>query len=262
MGTELTQSKELAKEILLKTQEDSAFMLVGRNSYLQLQKGKYGGWLLRGSVEIDEAYGLWCFAVKTSDEVPADVSELAKPYVEKLKELAAKLEVSADPQISLLMSSFKAARFVKKKTTENYTVYDMEVLEDFADASAVMVHYSVRYSRRGRCHGAVCGVLDKLQTLTRAEFKEAAVAEANSAGVLIPYKTEALEALVAKLLAKKDEEEEEEGEEVAEPISGDVYLVAVILKDEAVAKEVADKVRELLKELKIRAEVKIIHTEL
>jgi len=257
MGTELTQSKE----ILLKTQEDSAFMLVG-NSYLQLQKGRYGGWLLRGSVEIDEAYGLWCFAVKTSDEVPADVSELAKPYVEKLKELAAKLGVSADPQISLLTMSFKAAKFLKKKTTENYTVYDMEVLEDSADASAIMVHYSVRYSRRGRCHGAICGVLDKMQALVKAEFKEAAVAVANSVGVLIPYKTEALEALVAKLLAKKDEEEEEEGEEAAEPISGDVYLVAVILKDEAVAKEVADKVRELLKELKIRAEVKIIHTEL
>jgi len=261
MGTELTQSKELAKEILLKSQEDVVFMLVG-NSYLQLQKGRYGGWLLKGSLEVDVAYGVWCFAVKTSDEVPADVSELAKPYVEKLRELAAKLGVGADPQISLLVSSFKAAKFVKKKTTENYTVYDMEVLEDSADVSAVMVHYSVRYSRRGRCHGTICGVMDKMQTLAKAEFKEAAVATAHHVGVLIPYRTEALEALVAKLLAKKDEEEEEEEEEAAEPISGDVYLVAIILKDEAVAKEVADKVRELLKELKIRAEVKIIHTEL
>jgi len=252
----------LAKEILLKAQEDAAFMLVG-NSYLQLQKGRYGGWLLKGSLEVDEAYGVWCFAVRASDEVPADVSEFVRPYAERLRELASKLGVSAEPQISQLSLSFKAAKFVKKKTTENYTVYDMEVLEDSADAAVIMVHYSVRYSRRGRCHGAVCGVLDKLQTLARAEFKEAAVAAANSAGVLIPYRTEALEALIAKLLAKKDEEEEEEEEgEAAEPISGDVYLVAIILKDEAVAKEVANKVKELLEELKIRAEVKIIHTEL
>jgi hypothetical protein len=261
MGTELTQSKELAGEILLKSQEDTAFMLVG-NSYLQLQKGRYGGWLLKGSLEVDEAHGLWCFAVKTSEEVPSDASEQAGQYAEKLKELAAKLGVSADPQISLLMLSFKAAKFMKKKTTENYTVYDMEVLEDSADASAVMVHYSVSYSRRGRCYGAVCGVMDKMQALAKAEFKEAAVATAHHVGVLIPYKTEALEALVAKLLAKKDGDEEEEEEEAAEPVRGDAYLVVVILKDEATAKEMADKVRELLRGLKIRAEVKVIHAEL
>jgi hypothetical protein len=256
MGTELVQNK--AREILLKAQEDSAFMLIG-NSYLQLQKGKYGGWLLRGSLEADEAYGVWCFAVKASEEVPAEVLEQAKPYAEKLKELAAKLGVSADPQVSLLTLSFKEVKFVKKKTTENYTVYDMEVLEDSADAAAVMVHYSVSYSKRGRCYGAVCGVLDKMQALVKAEFKDAAVAT-GGVGVLIPHGAEALEALISKLEAKKGVEDEEE-EEAAEPASGDVYLVAVVLKDEAVAREVADKVRELLRELKIRAEVKIIHTE-
>jgi hypothetical protein len=260
MGTELNQSKELAREILLKSQEDVAFMLVG-NSYLQLQKGKYGGWLLKGSLEIDEASGIWCFAVKMSDEVPADASEqpYVEPYVEKLKELAARLGVSADPQISQLVLFFKAVKFVKKKTTENYTVYDMEVLEDSADASAVLIHYSITYSRRGRCHGAICSMADKMQTLVKAEFKEAAVATAHYIGVLIPYRTEALEALVAK--AKKEEEEEEE-EEAAEPVRGDAYLVVAVLKDEATAKEVADKVRELLRGLKIRAEVKVIHAEL
>jgi hypothetical protein len=259
MGTEPIQGK--AKEILLKAQEDVAFMLLGHSS-LQLQKGRYGGWLLRGSLEADNAYGIWCFAVKTSEEVPAEVLEQAKPYADKLRELAAKLGVGADPQVSLITLSFKAVRFVKKKTTENYTVYDMEVLEDSADASAIMVHYSVRYSRRGRCYGAVCSVLDKMQALARAEFKEAAVAAAGTVGVLIPYNTEPLAALISKLEeeAKKEVEDEEE-EEAAEPVSGDVYLVAVILKDEAVAREVADKIRELLKELKIRAEVKIIHTE-
>jgi hypothetical protein len=258
MGTELIQGK--AKEILLRAQEDVAFMLIG-NSYLQLQKGKYGGWLLRGSSEVEEAYGVWCFAV-TSEEVPPDASERVKPYVDKLKELASKLGVGADPQISLLTTSFKAAKFVKKKVTENYTVYDMEVLEDSADATAVMVHYSVRYGKRGRCHGAVCGVLDKMQALAKAEFKEAAVATAYHVGVLIPYNAEPLEALISKLEeeAKKGVEDEEE-EEAAEPISGDVYLVAIILKDEVVARELSDKIRELLKELKIRAEVKIIHAE-
>ncbi len=255
-----TQLKELAKEILLKAQEDAAFMLMG--SCLQLQKGKYGGWLLRGNSEIEEAYGVWCFAVKTSEEVPPDAVELAKPYVEKLKELAAKLDVSADPQISLVTTSFKAAKFTKKKTTENYTVYDMEVLEDSADAAVIMVHYSVRYGKRGRCYGAACGVLDKMQTLVKAEFKDAAVASAHHVGVLIPYKTEQLETLVQKLEEIKKKEATEEEEEATEPISGDAYLVVVVLKDEAVAKDVADKVRELLKELKIKAEVKIIHAEL
>jgi hypothetical protein len=260
MGTEPIQSK--AREVLLKAQEDTAFMLMG-HSYLQLQKGRYGGWLLRGSLETDEAYGVWCFAAKTtSEEVPAEVLEQTKPYVEKLKELAAKLGVDADPQISLITMSFRAVRFVKKKVTENYTVYEMEVLEDSADALTVMVHYSVHYSKRMRCYGAICGVLEKMQALVRAEFKEAAVATAHNVGVLIPYRTEALEALIARLEAEKEVEDEEEGEEeAAEPISGDVYLVAVVLKDETVAKEVADKIRELLKELKIRAEVKIIHTE-
>jgi predicted RNA-binding protein Jag len=257
MGTELVQGK--AREILLKAQEDAAFMFVG-HSHLQLQKGRYGGWLLRGSSEVEEAYGLWCFAVKMSDEVSADVSEVVKPYVEKLKELAAKLGVSADPKISLLTLSFRAARFVKKKTTENYTVYDMEVLDDSADALAVAVHYPVWYSRRGRCHGAVCHVLDKMQMLVRAEFKDAAY---GSTGVLIPYETEALEALISKVSEEaKKEAEEDEGEEAAEPVRGDAYLVAVVFKDEAVAKEVADKVRELLRGLKIRAEVKVIHAEL
>ncbi len=259
MGTELVQSK--AREILLRAQEDAAFMLVN-DSLLQMQKGRYGGWLLKGNSEIEEGYGVWCLAVRTSEEVLADALELAKPYVERLKELATKLGVSADPQISLLTMSFRAARFVKKKTTENYTVYDMEVLEDSADATVVMVHYSIRYGRRGRCHGAVCGVLDKIQALAKAEFKEMALVTDRSVGVLIPYSTEALEALVSKLEAKKAEEEEEEEGEAAEPVSGDVYLVAIILKDETVAKEVAEKVRELLKELKIRAEVKIIHTEI
>jgi len=258
MGTELTQNK--AKEVILKAQEDTAFMKVG-HSYLQLQKGKYGGWLLRGSLETDEAYGVWCFAVKTSEEVSAEALEQTKPYAEKLKELAGKLGISADPQVSLITMSFKAAKFVKKKTTENYTVYDMEVLEDSADAVAVVVHYSVRYSRRGRCRGDICGALDKLQTLAKAEFKEVAVATAHSVGVLIPYSSEALEALIAKLEAEKEVEDEEE-EEAAEPISGDAYLVAVILKDEAVAKDVADRIRALLKEVKIKAEVKIIHTEI
>ena len=257
MGTELTQSKA----IIFKAQEDTAFMLIG-NSSLQLQKGRYGGWLLRGSSEIDEAYGIWCFAVKTSDEVPADASEQVKPYVEKLKELAAKLGVNADPQISMTTLSFKSAKFVKKKITENYTVYDMEVLEDSADALAVMIHYSVSYSKRGRCHGAICGVLDKMQTLAKAEFKEMAVATAYHVGVLIPYRTEPVEDLIAKLLEKVKGEVEEDEEEAAEPVSGDAYLVVVALKDEVVAREVADRVRELLKELKIRAEVKIIHTEL
>jgi hypothetical protein len=260
METQLTQSK-VAREILLKAQEDAAFMLVG-NSYLQLQKGRYGGWLLKGSLEVDEAYGVWCFAVKTSEEVPSDASEQAGQYVEKLKELAAKLGVNADPQISMITLSFKAAKFVKKKTTENYTVYDMEALEDSTDASAIMVHYSVRYGRRGRCYGAVCNVMDKMQTLAKAEFKEAAVATAHHVGVLIPYKTEALEALVAKLLEKKEEAGEEEWEEAAEPVRGDAYLVVVTMKDEATAKEVADRVRELLRGLKIRAEVKVIHAEL
>ncbi len=258
MGTELVQSK--AREILLRAQEDTAFMLVN-DSLLQLQKGKYGGWLLRGSSEIEEAYGVWCFAVKTSEEVHPDASEQVKPYVDKLKELASKLGVSADPQISLLTASFKAVKFVKKKVTENYTVYDMEVLEDSADAVAVMAHYSVRYSKRGRCYGAVCGVLDKMQALVKAEFKDAAVATAYHVGVLVPHDTGALEALISKLEeAKKTEEEEEE--DATEPISGDVYLVAIILKDETVARELSDKIRELLKELKIRAEVKIIHTEI
>ncbi len=258
METQLIQGK--AREILLKAQEDVAFMLLG-NSCLQLQKGRYGGWLLRGSSEIEEAYGVWCFAARTSDEVPADVLELAKPYVEKLKELAAKLGVNADPQVSLMTLSFKAVKFAKKKVTENYTVYDMEVLEDSADAATVMVHYSVRYSKRGRCHGAVCGVLDKMQALAKAEFKEAVVATAYHVGVLIPHNTEPLETLISKLEEAKKEAEDEGEEEVAEPMRGDVYLVAIVLKDEAVAREVADKVRELLKELKIRAEVKIIHTE-
>ncbi len=255
METQLAQGK--AREILLGAQEDAAFMLVG-DSHLQLQKGRYGGWLMRGSSEIEEAYGVWCFVVKTSDEVPADAAELAKPYVEKLKELAAKLGVSAEPQVSLMTLSFKAAKFKKKKVTENYTVYDMEVLDDSADALAVAVHYPVWYSRRGRCHGAVCHVLDKMQMLVRAEFKEAAY---GSTGVLIPYKTESLEALISKAEEVKKEVEGDE-EEVAEPVSGDVYLVVVVLKDEPTAKDVADKVRELLREMKLRAEVKIIHTEL
>jgi hypothetical protein len=258
MGTELVSR---AREILLKAQEDSAFMLVG-NSHLQLQKGRYGGWLARGYLEVEEAYGLWCFAAKMSDEVPADVLESARPYAEKLKELAAKLGVNADPQISLMTLSFKAVKFVRKKTTENYTVYDMEVLEDSADAVVAVVHYSVRYSKRGRCHGNVCGVLDKLQTLAKAEFKDAAVATANSVGVLIPYTIETLDALISKLEEVKGAEDEEEEEETAESMSGDVYLVAVILRDETVARDVANRVRELLRELRIKAEVKIIHTEI
>jgi len=261
MGTEPTQNKELTKEILLKAQEDAAFMLINDN-YLQLQKGRYGGWLVRGSFEVDEAYGVWCFAVKASEEVPADVQELAKPYAERLKELAAKLGVNADPQTSLVAMSFKAAKFKKKKTTENYTVYDMEVLEDSADALAVMVHYSVSYSKRLRCYGAICHVLEKMQTLARAEFKEAAVATAHHVGVLIPYKTEGLEALVSKLAEEAKKEEGEEEEEAAGPVTGDAHLVVVVLRDEAVAKEVAERVRELLRSMKIRAEVKIIVAEL
>jgi hypothetical protein len=260
METEPALSR--AREILLKAQEDTAFLLAGR-SHLQLQKGKYGGWLARGHVEIEEAYGLWCFAVKTSDEVPDDVRESARPYAEKLKELAAKLGVDAEPQVSLLTASFKAARFVRKKTTENYTVYDMEVLGDSADAAAVAVRYGVRYSKRGRCHGDVCGVLDKLQTLVKAEFKEAAAVAADGVGILIPHGVEALETLISKLveIGKEAEGGEEEEEEAAEPVSGDVYLVAIVLKGEAAAREVAERVRELLRGLKVRAEVKIIHTE-
>jgi hypothetical protein len=259
MGTELAQSKELAREILLKAQEDSAFMLVG-GSYLQLQKGLYGGWLVRGSLEVDEARGVWCFAVKPSEEVPADVQELAKPHAEKLKELAVKLGVSADPQISLATLSFKGVKFTKKKTTENYTVYDMEALEDSADAQAVVVRYSVSYSKRGRCYGAICPVLERMRTLVRAEFKEMAVATAYSVGVLIPYRTEELETLLEKLAEETKKEEEEE--EVAEPVTGDAYLVVVVLRDETVAREVADRVRDLLRSMKIRAEVKIINAEL
>jgi len=253
MDAEPTQGKEIAREILLRAQEDSSFMFVG-GSYVPLQKGKYGGWLLRGSSEADGKLGVWCFAVKAAEEVPADALELAKPYVEKLKELASKLGISEDPQISLLTLSFKAARFKRRKTTENYTVYDMDVLNDSADAQAVMVHYSVRHTKRRRCQGPICHVMDKLQTLARAEFKEAAVAAANGVGVVIPYRTEELESLVAKLL--------EEEETAPEPVSGDAYLVVVVLKDESTAREVADKVKELLKSMKIRAEVKIINAEL
>jgi hypothetical protein len=259
METGPTQGK--AKEILLKAQEDSSFMLIGE-SYVPLLKGKYGGWLLRGNSEIEEKLGVWCFAVKAADEVPADALELAKPYVEKLKELASKLGVDAEPHVSLLTLSFKAARFRKKKNTENYTVYDMEVLDDAADAQAVMVHYSVRYTKKKRCQGPVCHVMDKLQTLARSEFKDAAVATADTVGVLIPYKTEEFEALVARLMEEAKKEEGEEEETAAEPVSGDAYLVVVVLKDEATARDVADKVRELLKEMKIRAEVKIINAEL
>jgi hypothetical protein len=255
---------ETATEIALRSHVDDVFLI--RRGVFKLKKGKYGGWLLRPPLEeLDAAYGVWCYGVEERD---ADEDVMKNKDIQNIQEKVAKvassLGVNKTPSVRLVLKKFRVVKAVRKKTTERYSVYD--IMPDGREAVATLayVHYYVWWSRRGKCHGELCSILDKFSKLLKAEFKEGA--EVGDAGVYVPYDVSALAELIEKLREEsKEEEETAKAEEGGEARSGDgTYFIVVKLPpgSEDVVAKLEEAVRQKLKELNITAAVWSVRADL
>jgi len=105
------------------------------------------------------------------------------------------LGVRSEPRIELVEKWFKVVKTTRIKNTERYAVYDFEPTKE--GVTAVLAYVHMWRSRRGRCRGEICRVLEKFKLLLKAEFNEEA--EVDEAGVYVPYDVQQLSAVVAKL---------------------------------------------------------------
>jgi hypothetical protein len=260
----LNKADKVAVEVALRSHVDDVF-LVTRRGVFKLEKGKYGGWLLRPPLEdLDVAYGVWCYNVEKKDDEQVGSTKV-KDVQEKVAKVANSLGVNKKPLVSLVVKKFRVVKAVLKKATERYSVYDIEPADEEATAALAYVHYHVWWSRRGKCHGELCDVLDKFSKLLKAEFKEGA--EAGDAGVYVPYDVSALAAVVGRLSAA--EEEVAEAEEKADAEEGgdggwDSYFIVVKLPPGSgeVVTKLEEAVRQKLKELNITAAVWSVKADL
>ncbi len=263
-------SDRVAIEVALKSQTDDVFLV---NPLVKLERGRYGGWLLRHTVYPQETpdftYGVWCYKVEVK-KADDQVLEKTKDIQEKVAKVASSLGVNKNPLVSLVAKKYRAVKIVMKKTTDRYSVYDIEPTDREATATLAYVHYHVWWSRRGNCHGELCGVLEKFSRLLKAEFKDGVAVD--DVGVYVPYDVSVLGELIEKLREESKEEEEvaaetvkggeteAEAKEGGEARSGDgwdSYFIVVKLPpgSERVITELEKMVRQKLKELNIAAAV-------
>ena len=201
---------KVATEIALKSHDDSVFLVTPRGA-VKLEKGKYGGWLLRPPLEgLDVAYGVWCYGVERKDD---EQVKGIKDIQEKVAKVASTLGISKAPLTSLIVKKYRVVKAVLKKTTERYAVYEIEPTDEEATATLAYVHYYVWWSRRGKCHGEICGVLEKFSKLLKAEFKDA---EVDEAGVYVSYDISALVSMINKLMSTATETKKEAAEKATE----------------------------------------------
>ncbi|MFP3169245.1 MAG: hypothetical protein RXR01_09055 [Thermoproteus sp.] len=256
-----TPVHKTAVKILLESNVDDVFLV--DSDVVRLEKGRYGGWLLRGEGP-ESGRGLWCYAID-EQEAPGDAVEKVSWAKERMMKAASSLGVKEEPKAFLLTHRFRIVDVAQKKATERYTVYDVVPSGEEAEATLIAIKFEVRMSKRGKCYNDVCRVRERLAMLLKAEFKgeEAAV---DGVTVLIPYDTSKLEEAVAKLMdvdeaAAEEAVEEGGGEENEErTVSGGdneyvKYFIVVKLpsKDEGVVAKLEEAVRQKLKELNVTA---------
>jgi hypothetical protein len=251
---------KVATEIALKSHDDSVFLVTPRGA-VKLEKGMYGGWLLRPPLEeLDVAYGVWCFATQRG-EAGDEVVEKVKEVREKVAKIAALLGVKSPPRVSLVTKWYRTVKVVKTSASERYAVYEIEPTDEEATATLAYVHYYVWWSRRGKCHGEICGILDKFSKLLKAEFKDAKVDET---GVYVPYDVSKLTTLIIKLMSTAEKEVAEEevetvdkgGEEVQADKMATYFIVVKLPPNAAgVIEELEKAVRQRLKELNVATAV-------
>ncbi len=255
---------KIATKIALKSHDDSVFLVTPRGA-VKLEKGKYGGWILRPPLEgLDAAYGVWCYGVERKDDRVKGIEDIQ----EKVVKVANALGINKAPLTSLIVKKYRVVKAVLKKTTEHYAVYDIEPADEEATATLAYVHYYVWWSRRGKCHGELCGVLEKFSKLLKAEFKEDA--EVDDVGVYVPYDVSTLASVVDKLMstvAETEKEAAEETEEDREARNGDgwdTYFIMVKLPQDAanVIQKLEEAVRQMLKELNVAATVWSVRADL
>ena len=249
-----------AAVVALRSGEDDVFLITPQGEF-KLEKGMYGGWLMRPPKELDAAYGVWCFA-KEKGEAGDEVVERVREVKERVARIANLLGVKSQPRVLLTTKWFKVVRAVRVDATEKYAVYDIEPTVEEATATLAYVHYHVWWSRRGKCHGEICGVLDRFSKLLKAEFKDL---EVDEAGVYVPYDVSRLASVVAKLVSAAEEGVAEEAgrgggaaSAPAQEADKTAYLIVKLPRDaEEVIKELERVVKQRLKELNIEAEVQI-----
>ena len=257
----LNKEEKIAAKIALKSREDDVFLITPRGELFKLEKGMYGGWLLRPPLEeLDVVYGVWCYSVERKyNEQVKGVEDIQ----EKVVKVASALGVNKTPLTSLVIKKFRVVKAVLKKSTERYAVYEIEPTDEEAAATLAYIHYYVWYSRRGKCHGEICGILDKFSKLLKAEFKEDA--EVDEAGVYVPYDVSRLASVVAKLVSAAEEGVAEEagrgGGAASAPTQEaekTAYLIVELPHDSVeVITELEKAIRQKLKELNVEAEVQI-----
>jgi hypothetical protein len=265
-----TTLHKTAVKILLESYVDDVFLV--DSDVVKLEKGRYGGWLLRGEGP-ESGRGLWCYAID-EHEAPGDVLEKVNWAKERMMKVASSLGVKEEPKAFLLTHRFRMVDVTQKKATERYTVYDVVPSGEEAEATLVAVKFEVRMSKRGKCYNDVCRVRERLAMLLKAEFKGEEAAT-NGVTVLIPYDTAKLEEAVARLMdvdeaAAEEAVEEGGGEENEErTVSGGgneyvKYFIVVKLpsKDEGVVAKLEEAVRQKLKELDVTALVMVTKADL
>jgi hypothetical protein len=271
----------MAVKILLESNVDDVF-LVDDSNVIKLEKGRYGGWLLRGEGP-DSGRGLWCFAVD-EQEAPGDAVEKVNWAKERMVKVVRSLGVKDEPKVLMKTYKFRLVDAAQRKATEKYTVYDITPTGEEVEATVAAVKFEVRMSKRGKCYNDVCRVRERLAMLLRGEFKgeEAAV---DGVTVMVPYDTSKLEEAVAKLMdvdeaAAEEAVEEggggEEGEGVdgGKAVSGEGkrakdfigYLILVKfprnVDGNTVMAELERAVKQKLKELNVTASVGIAEADL
>ena len=271
--------RKIASEIALKSHEDDVFMIDGGGT-VKLEKGRYGGWLLRGAGP-ESGRGVWCYT-ESEQEASADVLEKLAGIRERIVKVARSLGIEDEPKAFTRTLKFRVVDVSQKKATERYTVYDVMPTGEEAEAVLVAIKFEVRMSRRGKCYNDVCRVRDRLEMLLKAEFK-GEEAEADGVTVIVPYDVSKLERAVAKLMEERDEEGGDEGggdEEAVEEGGGGAgdgegmgrakdfigYLILVKfprnVDGDAVMAKLEEAIKQKLKELNVTALVKIAKADL
>jgi hypothetical protein len=206
------EAVKAAAKIALKSSEDDLFLITPLGA-VKLERGVYGGWLLKPPSVVDTGYGIWCFAVQRR-EAGDEVVERVRSVREGVAKVANMLGVRSEPRVELVEKWFKVVKTTRIKNTERYAVYDFEPTKEEAAAVLAYVHYYMWRSRRGRCHGEICRVLERFKLLLKAEFDEEA--EVDEAGVYVPYDVQQLSAAVAKLMSTEAAEVAVEMQKVGE----------------------------------------------
>jgi len=273
---------KIAREIALKSHEDAVFIIDGGGT-MKLEKGRYGGWLLRGAGP-ESGRGVWCYAA--DEQASADITEKLAGIRERIVKVANSLGVKDEPKAFTRTLKFRVVDVSQKKATERYTVYDVTPTGEEAEVTVAILKFEVRMSRRGKCYNDVCRARERLAMLLKAEFK-GEEAEADGVAVMVPYDVSKLEAAVAKLMEEGvgegadegggDEEAVEEGGGGAAGGAGDGegmgkakdfigYLILVKfprnVDGDAVMAKLEEAIKQKLKELNVTALVKIAKADL